>query len=98
MMDDKLYRKSWDGPMLKTCLTEKEGLEVMKQIHEGVCSNHTGGRSLAHKAMTLGYLWPKMLRDADHFVIRCDKCQRFSHKTHIPANKLHYIISAWPFL
>ena len=36
MMNDKLYRKSWDGLMLKRCLTEREDLAVMKQIHEGV--------------------------------------------------------------
>ena len=54
MMEDKLYLKSWDGPMLKRCLMEREGLEVMKQIHEGVYSNHTSERSLAHKAMTQG--------------------------------------------
>ena len=55
MMNDKLHQKSWDSPMLKRCLTEKESLEVMKQIHKGVCGNHTGRRSLAHKAMTQGY-------------------------------------------
>ena len=69
-MDDKLNLKSWDGPMLKRCLTERESLEVMKQIHEGVYGNHTNERSLAHKAMTQGYFWPKMLRDADQFVKR----------------------------
>ena len=42
MMDNKLYQKSWDGPMLKRCFTEREGREVMRQILEGVCRNHTG--------------------------------------------------------
>ena len=63
-----------------------------------MCGNHTGRRSLAHKAMTQGYFWPKILRDAYQFVKKCDKCQRFSHKMHIPVNKLHYLVSAWPFL
>ena len=39
-----------------------------------------------------------MLRDADQFAKRYNKCERFSHKTHIPTNKLHYMASAWPFL
>ena len=97
MMDKKLHRKSWDGPLLKRCLTEEEVQEVMRQIHERVCGNHTGGRNLAHKATSQGYFWPKMLRDADKLVRKCDKCQRFSHKTHVPANKLHCVVSAWPF-
>ena len=29
---------------------------------------------------------------------RYEKCQRFFHKTHILENKLHYVVSAWPFL
>ena len=74
MMDKKLHRKSWDGPLLKRCLTEEEVQEVMRQIHERVCGNHTGGRNLAHKATSQGYFWPKMLRDADKLVRKCDKC------------------------
>ena len=52
IMDKKLYRKSWDMPFLKRCMIEEEGQEVMRQIHEGVCGNHTRGRNLAHKAMS----------------------------------------------
>ena len=39
-----------------------------------------------------------MLRNADQFVKRCDKFKRFTHKMHNLANKLHYVVSAWPFL
>ena len=38
------------------------------------------------------------MRDADQFIRRCNKCQRFSHKTNILANKLRYIVSTWSFL
>ena len=98
MLGNKLFKRSWVGPLLKRCLTEEEGKKVMRQIHKGVYDNHTSGRSLAHKVMTQGYFSQKMLRDADQFVKKCDKCQRFSHKMHIPTNKLHYVVSAWPNL
>ena len=84
--------------MLKKCLTKREGQKLIRQINEGVCGNHTSCRSLDHKAMTQGYFWQKMLREANQFVKRCDKCQRFYHKMHIPTNKWHYVVSAWPFL
>ena len=62
-----LYRKSFSGPLLR-CLTEKETVEVLDAIHSGVCGNHSGGRSLAHKAITAGYFWPYMMQDAMKFV------------------------------
>ena len=49
-----LYRKSFSGPLLR-CLTKEETVEVLNAIHSGVCGNHSGGRSLAHKAITAGY-------------------------------------------
>ena len=49
-----LYRKSFSGPLLR-CLTRDEAAEVLNTIHSGVCRNQSGGRSLAHKAITAGY-------------------------------------------
>ena len=43
---------------------EREAVEVLDAIHSGVCGNHSRGRSLAHKAITAGYLWPYMMQDA----------------------------------
>ncbi|GFY88776.1 hypothetical protein Acr_06g0007160 [Actinidia rufa] len=39
----------------KTCFYE---------IHEGMCGLHSGGRSLAHRALSPGYWWPYMQKDA----------------------------------
>lgn len=40
---------------------------LLYKLHEGVCGIHTGGFSLAHKAMRLGYWWPNMQRnDQEH--------------------------------
>ncbi|XP_059627692.1 uncharacterized protein LOC132270533 [Cornus florida] len=53
IVHDQLYRRSFSGPYLK-CATPTEARQIMRTIHEGVCGNHSGGRSLAHKAMTQG--------------------------------------------
>ena len=76
-----LYRKSFFGPLLR-CLTEKEAVEVLDAIHSGVYGNHSGGRSLAHKAITAGYFWPYMMKDAIKFVKKCDKCQKHAPLIH----------------
>nr|CAN67947.1 hypothetical protein VITISV_002483 [Vitis vinifera] len=49
-------------------------LYVLAELHEGVCGNHSGGRSLAHRAHLQGYYWPTMKKDATAYVKKCDKC------------------------
>ncbi|KAM2185677.1 hypothetical protein ACFX1Q_030654 [Malus domestica] len=40
---------------------------VLRELHEGMCGNHSGGRSLAHQALTQGYFWLYMARDAEQY-------------------------------
>ncbi|XP_059623093.1 uncharacterized protein LOC132266252 [Cornus florida] len=96
IVHDQLYRRSFSGPYLK-CATPAEARQIMRTIHEGVCGNHSGGRSLAHKAMTQGYFWPNIARDAEKFSTRCDKCQRFGSLIHQPPKDLHVMATPWPF-
>ncbi|XP_065620355.1 uncharacterized protein LOC136063636 [Quercus suber] len=51
----------------------------MREVHEGICGNHSGAQSLAHKLIQAGYYWPTMQKDAQAYVMTCDKCQRFSN-------------------
>ena len=52
--DSKLYRRSFSGPYLLCVHLEATKL-ILEELHEGICESHTGGRSLSHRAMTLGY-------------------------------------------
>ncbi|KAL5581391.1 hypothetical protein UlMin_013833 [Ulmus minor] len=44
----QLYKRGYSNPLLK-CIMADQGLYVMQEIHEGVCGNHAGKRSLLHK-------------------------------------------------
>ena len=57
--DSKLYRRSFLGPYL-LCVHHDQAESLIEEMHEGICGSHTGGRSLAHKAITQGYWWPNM--------------------------------------
>uniref|UniRef100_A0A2N9FAE8 RNA-directed DNA polymerase n=1 Tax=Fagus sylvatica TaxID=28930 RepID=A0A2N9FAE8_FAGSY len=94
--DLKLYRRSFSGPYL-LCVHPDIIEDLLYEIHEGICGSHTGGRSLAHRALTQGYWWPYMQKDAVDYVRKCDKCQRFSHSVHQPAGELQPLVSPWPF-
>ena len=69
--DSKLYRRSFSGPYL-LCVHPNQVESLLEEIHEGICGSHTGGRSLAHRAITQGYWWPNMQREALEYVKKCD--------------------------
>ena len=75
LVNGQLYKQSLEGPYLK-CLTTQQGQYILVELHEGICGNHPGGRSLVHRAHTQGYYWPTMREDAIAYVKKCDRCQR----------------------
>ncbi|XP_034199529.1 uncharacterized protein LOC117614741 [Prunus dulcis] len=96
VINDVLYKRGYTTPYLK-CLTAEQGEYILREIHSGVCGDHSGSRSLAYKVFRQGYFWPTMHQDANTLVKRCDKCQRFGNVPHIPADPLTPIVSPWPF-
>ena len=54
-----LYKRSFSGPYL-LCVHPNMMDNFLFEIHEGICGSHSGGRSLAHRAMSQGYWWPYM--------------------------------------
>ncbi|KAL5569775.1 hypothetical protein UlMin_026350 [Ulmus minor] len=97
ILDGQLLRRSFSGPYLK-CVTPSEANYILAELHEGECGNHSGGRSLANRALTAGYYWPTMRSDSMSFVQKYDSCQRFAQVTHLPPEKLSSIVSHWPFM
>ncbi|XP_057482002.1 uncharacterized protein LOC130768918 [Actinidia eriantha] len=49
-----LYKRSYQGPYL-LCVHPSLIEDVLYEIHEVMCGLHSGGRSLAHRALSQGY-------------------------------------------
>lgn len=45
------------------CICPTEAFRILREIHDRVCGNHIGSRSLAQKALHQGYNWPTMKKD-----------------------------------
>ena len=71
IIEDTLYRRGHSFPYLR-CVNKEEANYVLREIHEGICGNHTGTRSLAGKAFRAGYYWPTLQKDAYGLVKACD--------------------------
>jgi hypothetical protein len=43
--EDVLYKRSFEGALLK-CLNEKEVVQVLHEIHEGICAIHSNRHTM----------------------------------------------------
>jgi hypothetical protein len=79
------------------CISQVDGIEIIREIHEDKCGQHAAARSLVAKAFRHGFYWPTTKADADRIVELYHGCQMYSKQTHMPATTLHTIPITWPF-
>jgi hypothetical protein len=96
VLQGKLYNKSITG-VLQRCITPQEGQIILKDIHAEVHGHHASSRAIAPKAFHAGFYWLTAIEDAKDIVRRCEACQRFASRTHVPAAELQPIPLSWPF-
>ncbi|GJU65032.1 reverse transcriptase domain-containing protein [Tanacetum coccineum] len=91
-----LYRKSFLEPWLR-CVGPAQAEYMVREIHVGSCSMHSGPRSVVAKAIRSGYYWPTMHKDARNIIRKCDDCQTHRPVPKNPQQKLRPITSPWLF-
>ena len=79
------------------CLRPLDAESTLKEVHEGICGQHLGGRALAHKIAQLGFYWPNMLNEARNFTRKCERCQKHAPIVRQPPEMLTSINSPIPF-
>ena len=94
--NQKLYKRSFLGPYLLYVYPELTE-SLLEELREGICGSHTGGRSLAYRAITQGYWWPNMQMEAQEYIKKCDQCQQFTPSIHQPGGILNPLSSPWSF-
>jgi ribonuclease HI len=60
LIEGQLYKKGVSQPMLK-CVTETEGVQILREVHRGTCGSHAGPRALAAKVIRQGFYWPAIV-------------------------------------
>jgi ribonuclease HI len=97
IIEGELYKHGVCSPLLK-CLSRAKGIELMKEIHAGMCGSHIGSRPLLGKIFCQGFYWPKAALDAAELVQKCEgclKCARDKKTTFIPdsVNTAHLVVA-----
>ncbi|XP_013723079.1 uncharacterized protein LOC117126096 [Brassica rapa] len=97
VLDGALHRWTATKVLLR-CISGDETRLVMAETHEGAAGNHSGGRALALKVISLGFYWPTMNADCESYAKKCDKCQRHASTIHSPTELLHNLTAPYPFM
>lgn len=64
-----------------------------REVHEGICGDHSSRPMLAKKLMRIGYYWPTMEKYAYKYVKKCIQCQMHGDLIHAPTWDLWPITS-----
>jgi hypothetical protein len=95
LIDGQLYKKGVSQPMLK-CVTETEGVQILREVHSGTCGSHVGPRVLAAKVIRQGFYWPAMICATNRVTRSCEASQKFSPRTGSPSQFTKLIAHTWP--
>jgi ribonuclease HI len=95
IIEGELYKHGVCAPLLK-CLSRAEGIELMKEIHAGLCGSHIGSRPLLGKVFRQGFYWPKAASDAAELVQKCEGCQKCARDQKQPSSLTQLIQPTWP--
>lgn len=96
MLGDQLYRRGIVSSVLK-CVEMDRVKEIMAEVHEGMCSCHIVGCSLAVKVLKAGFYWPTLKNDCIDHVKKCSKCQIYADLQRATPEQLTTMTSPWPF-
>jgi hypothetical protein len=95
LKDDVLFKLGVCAPLLK-CISQDQGIELMKEIHGGMCGSHIATRALAGKALRQGFYWPMAIKYAEHIVGTCKACQFAAKHQRRPGAPSQLITPTWP--
>jgi transposase InsO family protein len=95
IVEGQMYKKGINQPMLK-CITETEGLEILREVHGGTCGSHSGPRALVAKVIRQGFYWPAIICTANRVTRSCEACQKFSPRSGNPSQFTKLIAHTWP--
>jgi hypothetical protein len=96
LIDGVLYKQGANDMMMK-CISKDEGVQLLREIHSGVCGAHSSRRSIVGKAFNHGFYWPTAKDDAMKIVTKCKECQFFQKQIMKHVNLLRPIDLSWPF-
>jgi hypothetical protein len=73
LIDGVLYKQGANDIMMK-CILKDEGIQLLREIHSGVCGAHSSWRPIDGKAFRHGFHWLIAKNDVMEIVTKCKEC------------------------
>jgi hypothetical protein len=73
LIDRVLYRQDANRMMMK-CISRAQGIELLKDIHKGVCGSHSSWHSIIIKAFKHGFYLPIAKDEVMEVIKKCKEC------------------------
>jgi hypothetical protein len=67
IIDGQLYKRSTSGVFMR-CISQVDGIKILREIHEGEYGHHVAARSLVAKAFRHIFYWPIAKADANQIM------------------------------
>nr|XP_025664515.1 uncharacterized protein LOC112762925 [Arachis hypogaea] len=96
VIQGQLFKKGLSQPLLKFLRPDQTDY-VLREVHEGCCGHHIGGKALVWKLVRAEYYWPSMMADSKEFVKKCRRCQENANFHKVPAAELSLLMASRPF-
>jgi hypothetical protein len=65
----------FDDEVIKDDIDKEQAMELLKEIHSGLCGSHIAMRALVGKAFRQGLYYPMAIKDTEQIVETCKACQ-----------------------
>jgi hypothetical protein len=91
-----LYQRRANSMMMR-CISSEEGIQLLRDIHSGVCRSHSSWRSIIGKAFRNGFYWPTTKDDMTEIITKCKDCQFFQKQITKHVNPIWPIDLSWLF-
>jgi ribonuclease HI len=95
LKDNNLFKLGVCAPLLK-CITQDQGMGLMKENHGGMCGSHIAARALAGKSFRQGFYWPMEIKYAEQIVKTCKACQFAAKHQRRSGAPSQLITPSWP--
>jgi hypothetical protein len=84
--------------MMMKCISREEGIQLLWDIHNGICRSHSSWCSIIGKAFRHVFYWSTAKDDTMETVTKYRDCQLFQKQTTKNVNPLRPIDLSWPFV
>jgi hypothetical protein len=81
---------------MRKCITEIEGIEILREVHSGTCGSHSGPRALAAKVIRQRFYWPAIICTSNRETRSCEACQKFYPRSGNPSQFTKLIAHTCP--